>query len=476
MPTRDATAILAGRYALERELGRSDTGLVWRAEDLLLGRTVAVKLVHPRLGDDPRFARRLELEARKIASLSAPGVARLLDTGEEDGVPFLVREHVEGTSATAVLAASGPLAPAEAARIAADVLDALIPVHQAGVLHLHLELDDVLLEGDGHVRVTDLGIGAAVTATFEPAEAAALLGGAGLAPEQRAGGTPDARTDVFAVGALLFTLLTGEAPQQRRLPSAIRPDVPRALDRVVVRALAPDPGQRFASVAEFAAALRETGVAEPPAEGGSIRGGWRGWLLVPILVAVVAAAVIGAGLWLGRLEVGGPLGIRPADDHASPTPARTQGASGAPAIAATIRPVSVQVFDPPPGDGSENDSTAPLAIDGDPATAWRSENYFDGLLHKDGVGLIFDLGSPRAVSGFALSTPYPGFAFQVAIGDDPDALLAEVGPPATAELVTRGALTGSGQYVLVWITSVVPVPDANRAEIAEFAMVGAPDA
>jgi serine/threonine-protein kinase len=473
--TRPAATILAGRYALEEQLGRSGTGLVWRGVDLLLGRTVAVKLVHPRLADDPAFAAQLELEVRRLASLSCPMVARLLDTGQEDGVRFLVREYLDGTSAKSVLEASGPLAPHEAVRIATEVLDALASVHEAGLLHLNLELDDVLLCSDGVVRVTDLGIGAAVTAAFEPDSAARPLGGDGLAPEQRAGGRPDARTDVFAVGALLFALLTGEAPADRRSPSAVRPDLPRSLDRAVARALEEDPDRRFDGAAPFASALREIGPSVSPADPGSRHGGWGAWLGVPLAIAIVAAATILAGLWLGRLEVGGPLGIRPAHDDRPATASGPPSPSAA-TVATPLRPVSVEILDPAPGDGAENDSTAPLSIDGDPATAWRSENYFDGRMNKDGVGLLFDLGDPREVVGFRMSTPAPGFAFRIAVGDDPATLLQGLGATYTSAPETTGSLAAAGRYVLVWITTVVPVSDGNRAEVSEFEVVTTADA
>ncbi len=471
MQTRNATKVLADRYALQEELGRSGTGLVWRAEDRLLGRIVAVKLVHPTLGDDPTFTACLEREVRRVASLSAPGIARLLDSGEQDGIPFLVREHVDGVSARAVLADSGPLAPEDAVRIATDVLDALAPVHEAGVLHLHLEPDDVLLLPGGGARVTDLGIGPAVTASRSPADAARLLGGEGLAPEQSSSGECDARTDVFAVGALLFTLLTGQAPAGRRSPNGVRAEIPRSVDRVVARALAPDPGERFDGVAAFSTALRATGIADSTAEGGNRHGGLGAWLGVPVAVALVAAAVIGVGIWLGRLEVGGPLGIRPTQDRAS-----TGLAAASTPTTQTLRPVSVDVIDPPPGDGGENDSMAPLAVDGDLTSAWRSENYFDGRLNKAGVGLVFDLGTTRDVVGFRLWTPHPGFVFHVAVGDDPGAIVQAVGGPTTALGETRGSLASSGRYVLVWITTVVPVDDGNRAEIAEFRVVVEADA
>jgi serine/threonine-protein kinase len=444
--------------------------MAWRAEDRLLRRTVTVKLIHPSLGDDPAFAERLGDEVRRIASLAAPGVAGLLDSGEEDGITYLVREHVEGESARAILDRSGPLAPEEATRIAIAVLDALAPAHDAGILHLHLDLDDVLLTPDGRVRVTDLGIGPAVTTTRSAAEAARLLGGDALAPEQATTSTLDVRTDVYAVGVLLFELLTGAPPRGRRSPRDLVPSLPRELDRAVARALAPEAQDRFSGVAPFAAALRAGPSAETVVD--VTRRRWVGaWLVVPIAIALVAAGVIALGLWLGRLEVGGPLGIRPAADPtslASPAAPVTTTAAASPA--------SVLVLDPPPGDGTENDSTAPNAIDGDPATAWRSENYFDGRLNKDGVGLVFDLGTRSDVVGFVLSTPHPGFVFHVAVGDDPDGMLDQIGGPLTADEETRAALEGTGRYVLVWITTVVPVTDGNRAEISEFLVVTETDA
>jgi hypothetical protein len=462
--TRRPVTVLAGRYALEQELGRSGTGMAWRAEDRLLGRTVTVKVIHPSLGDDPAFAHRLAEEARRVASLSAPGIARLLDTGAQDGVPFLVREHIDGASTRTRLDREGPLPTGEAVRIAAAVLEALSPAHAAGILHLGLGLEDVLLTPEGHVRVTDLGIGSAVTAS-RPADAVRLLGRRSLPPEQAAGEPLDGRTDVFAVGAMLFELLTGQSPEGRRSPRDLRPSVPRSLDRIVGRALAEDPAERFASVHSFASALASSAAERDDAD--EDRRGWLPswfgtWLGVPLAIALVAAAVIALGLSFGRLEVGGPLGIRAADD---PSPsARPEPSSG------TVTPASAFIIDPF-GDDSENDSNVALAIDGDRSTAWRSENYFDGSLHKDGVGVVFDLGERHDVSGFVLRTLNPGFVFHVAVGDDADTLVDAIGEPNTAQEETRGALTGSGRYVLVWITTVVETDDGNRAEIAEFRVV-----
>lgn len=459
--------MLAERYELEEELGRSGTGMVWRATDRLLERAVAVKLVRPELGDDPAFAEGLEEQVRRIASLSTPSVARLLDTGEQDGVVFLVREHVDGTSARALLAREGPRPLREATRIAIRVLEGLAAAHEAGVLHLDLEPDDVIVSSTGDVRVTDLGIGAAVHAS-RPHEDVPRLLGEGLAPEQRAGEHVDERTDVFAAGALLFELLTGEAPGGRRSARALRPEVPKDLDRLVAAALAPAPEDRFADARRFAAALEPFARAgDAPAGRRPRDGSLRTWLAAPLAIVAVAAALIAAGLWLGRLEVGGPLGIRPADPETTPP-------EPVPSRPVEVRPVDVSSLDPF-GDGHENDSNLGSSVDGDLDTAWRSENYFDGRLNKPGVGLVFDLGRTMEVTGFRLWTPHPGYAVQLAVGEDPVELADLVGDPIDTSEETIGALEGSGRYVLLWITSVVPTGDGNRAEVAEF-VVEASDA
>jgi hypothetical protein len=448
--------VLAGRYTLEEELGRSRTGMVWRSQDPLLRRSVAVKLVHPRLADDRAFGQALRDEARKVAVLSTPGIARLLDTGEQDGVLYLVREFAPGTSLRGRLKDAGPASPSEVARIGGAALGALGEAHERGVLHLALDLDDVIVSDDGRVCLIDLGIGAAISAS-RPRDAAALLGDEHLAPEQISGSDVDARADVFAVGSLLFEMLIGQPPAGRTSARSIRPDVPRALDRVLARALDPDRARRFPDAGSFADALERSVDDEvvDVAEAGRTADVFT-WIGVPLIVVGIAVAAITLGLWLGELEVGGPLGIRAAPDESPP--------AGSPPL--VVQPETVGVVDPF-GDGDELSFNAGYANDGDLQTAWRSENYFDGELGKPGMGLLLDLGVRSEVQGLRLWTPHPGFTFRVAIGDDPDALVDEVGLEVTSTAASRVALHGTGRYVLVWITSVVPVDDGIRAEVGE---------
>ena len=236
--------------------------MVWRSQDPLLQRSVAVKLIHPRLADDPGFAQALAEEARRVAVLSVPGIARLLDTGEQDGVTYLVREYAPGSCLRERLDRAGPASPSEAVRIGVAALGALAEAHDRGVLHLALDPDDVIVGEDGRVCLIDFGIGAAVAAS-RPTEAAALLGDEHLAPEQLAGTEPDARADVYAIASLLFALLTGEPPRGRTSARAARPDVPRTLDRVLARALDPDPERRFPDARAFADALARSVETEP---------------------------------------------------------------------------------------------------------------------------------------------------------------------------------------------------------------------
>ena len=434
--------------------------MVWRSQDPLLRRSVAVKLIHPRLAEDPGFARALAEEARRVAGLSVRGIACLLDTGEQDGVIYLVREYAPGSSLRDRLDTAGPATPAEAVRIGVAALGALAEAHDRGVLHLALDLDDVIVGDGDRVCLVDFGIGAAVESS-RPGEATTLLGDEHLAPEQAAGAEPDARTDVYAMGSLLFELLTGEPARGRTFPRTVRPDVPRALDRVLARALDPDPERRFPDARAFAGALArsvETETVDASDEGRATS--LFTWIGVPLVVAGIAIASIALGLWMGKLEVGGPLGIRAAPDE----PAAVE----IPPV--LIRPASVGVIDPF-GDGYELSSNAGLADDGDLQTAWRSENYFDGELGKPGLGLLLDLGARHEVLGVRLWTPHPGFRFRLAVGDDPDALIDETGSEVTSSSLSRVPLRGAGRYVLVWITSVVPVDDGIRAEVAEVRVV-----
>lgn len=459
MRTERPTELLAGRYALLLELGRDGAGARWLARDTMLEREVEVRLLRPPFAEDPGLAASLSQALARAARAGVPGLARVLDGGTDRGARYLVREHVPGETLRERLSRAGPLPPEEVARIGADLLSALALAHREGLRHLALAPERVLLPADGRALLSDLGLGQAVQAAGRE-DATALLAPAAEPPEPLA--ERGSSTDVFGVAAVLFEALTGRPPGPERSPRALRPEVPPALDLAIRLGLAPHPAERpdAAALAQSLAELAEV----PTGLGSADRRGLLDWLLVPALIALAAAVAIGFGLWVGRLELGGPLGVRPAQQEPPPPPPSP--------LPRPLPVVAVRTFDPF-GDGGENDAAAARAIDGDPATAWRSENYYDGVLHKPGMGLLLDLGRERTVTGFRLQAPHPGYRFGVAVGDDPIALASAAQPAFTAEPETAGTLPGvRGCFVLVWIVSVVDAGDGNRAEIAEVEVLG----
>jgi eukaryotic-like serine/threonine-protein kinase len=263
---------LGGRYRLRAFLAAGGMGAVWAAEDAVLGRQVAVKLLGEWLAGDPVAAERLRREARAAARLVHPNVARVLDLGEEEGRPYLVMELLEGESLAARIARSGPLAPAEAARIAAAVADALHAAHRAGVVHRDVKPGNVFLTAGGDVKVLDFGIAAA--AWEGSLTGGELIGTAAyLAPERALGRPATPAADVYALGVVLYEMLSGRPPfsgedglalasaQIHARPVPLRqaaPWVPAPLAAACERALAKDPAERSASAAAFAELLRAT--------------------------------------------------------------------------------------------------------------------------------------------------------------------------------------------------------------------------
>jgi eukaryotic-like serine/threonine-protein kinase len=489
--------VLAGRYVLEEEAGSGGMASVWRATDEVLSRPVAVKLLHTHLAQDPGFRARFEREALSAARLTHPNIVNVFDTGEEGGTSYIVMEYLDGGTLADFEATEGPIDPARAIDIVLQILLALSAAHGAGIIHRDVKPANILIGPDGRVKVADFGIAkAAYMSGADVTTTGTVLGSIPyLSPEQVTGQELDARSDLFAVGVVLYELLSGRRPFEAETdlaaammrltadpmpPRAIRPGIPRGLEAVTMKALARRPGDRFASAEEMAAALsrfrREPSGAPPPAgtsPAPSGQGGqsfFRAWMLVPLLLVVAGAAAITVGLILGRLEFGGPLLIQPVDrDGGASEP---ESGPRDPALPFT----SAADLDPfgtgAPGEHSEE---VPLAHDGDAETYWSSEDYESlDLGAKPGVGLLFDLGAGREVSGFRLLTPFPGFAFQVRVGDDPDALVNAAGPAYVARASMREEIAPplTGRYVLVWITSVVETAEGNRAAVAEFRVFG----
>jgi len=273
-----AGRVLGGRYRLRSRLAAGGMGAVWAAEDAVLGREVAVKVLGEALAGDRLAALRLRREARAAGRLVHPAIARVLDLGEEGGRPYLVMELLHGESLAARLARAGPLAPPEAVRVVAAAADALEVAHRAGIVHRDVKPGNVFVTTGGDVKLLDFGIASAADET-------ALTGGdllgtaAYLAPERVLGHGATPAADIYALGVLLYELLAGRPPfaddsgpalamahvHARPTPlGAVAPQVPPALAAACERALAKNPAARPPSAAALAALLRSTVTAGPP--------------------------------------------------------------------------------------------------------------------------------------------------------------------------------------------------------------------
>jgi eukaryotic-like serine/threonine-protein kinase len=259
-----------GRYRLVRRIGGGGMGEVWEADDTVLGRRVALKVLVQELADDARATKRFVREARATARLTHPNVTRVYDFGRDGGLPYLVMELLEGDTLADRLA-GGPLPPAEAARIGAAVADALDAAHGRGIIHRDVKPSNVLLTPAGQVKVMDFGIAAAADETHSTTGSGLYGTAAYISPERAAGQPATPAADIYSLGAVLYELLTGRPPfigdspvlvvrahlhERPRPVRELAPLVPPRLADACELALAKDPTHRPSSAAALAIRLR----------------------------------------------------------------------------------------------------------------------------------------------------------------------------------------------------------------------------
>src|SRR6516165_4937060 len=255
-------------YEVQGVVGLGGIGVLYRARQLRLDRPVALKVVEPEVARDPVVRERLRREARAVAALDHPNVVPLYEAGEKDGTVYIVTRWVEGTELGTLIHGSGPLEPDRAARTAAQIASALEVAHEQGLVHRDIKPSNVILTSEDHVYLTDFGLTKRAETAAGLTAVDQMLGTVDYAaPEQIEGSEPDARSDVYSLGCVLYEMLAGEAPfadqkggmakmwaQVNAEPQPLRerrPDVPPALDDVLQRAIAKSPDAR-----PTAAALR----------------------------------------------------------------------------------------------------------------------------------------------------------------------------------------------------------------------------
>ena len=267
-----ADTFARGRYRVVRVLGDGAMGKVVLAQDGELDRAVAVKVLDEQLAQDPGFRARFSREARVAASLSHPNIVTVFDVGEAEGRPFIVMEYIDGRALDARLRDEGPLPADEVVRIGRQVAEGLEAAHANGLVHRDLKPSNLIEREDGTVKIADFGIARSVDATALTEEGSIVGTAAYLAPEQAEGGTVSHETDLFALGVVLYELLTGRQPwkvdslaalaARRQAPTPDAPaGTPEGLRLAIERSLEPEPADR-PSASEVARLLGDSPAEE----------------------------------------------------------------------------------------------------------------------------------------------------------------------------------------------------------------------
>lgn len=486
-----ADDVLDGRYRLQKRVARRGPVALWRGDDQVLARPVAVRvLAH---AESESNAGRLIAAAVRSGRLVHAGAASTYDattTETTSGtVAYVVSEWVDGSTLTALLD-DAPLSPERAARVVLAVARVLVAAHARDLTHGDLHPGDVVLTPHGGVKVLDIEVRAALT--DEIAEASS--------DERRL-------RDVRALGGLLYACLTGRwpLPGDRGLPVApqtgdgtlctprqVRAGVPRDLDGIACRALAAGSGEEgaFSTAAEVVDAMEsvplgvggdrtdpygESFVGDPDPGGTTLVEPHLGGDLVGrprrrsrarrVVIPLVLLLVCGALAWFLGVTMGHLPGT-----SAKPSPVAPQTAGPGPALTLP----SVRAFDPE-GDGVEQNSTVPLATDGDPTTAWTTDTYrtsnFGNL--KTGVGLLVDLGHAQKVSSVRLAFAQAGQSVELRAADTQSDAIAGypvvaqvIGAPKDVELTPTDS--SAHRYWVVWITQLPQTDRGFRAELDEM--------
>jgi len=268
------------RYVIRRKLGSGGMADVFLAEDQELGRRVALKLLDDRHASDEQFVERFRREAQSAAGLNHPSIVSIFDRGYAEGTYYIAMEYLDGRTLKELLVRNGPTPIPIAIDYARQILGALAFAHRHGIVHRDIKPHNIVVGGDGRLKVTDFGI--ARSGASQMTEAGSIVGTAQyLSPEQARGAPVDPRSDLYSLGIVLYEMLTGKVPftgetpveiamkhlsQVPDPPSELRPEVPHDLDAIVMRALAKDPDQRYGSAEEMDADLARVarGVAVAP--------------------------------------------------------------------------------------------------------------------------------------------------------------------------------------------------------------------
>ena len=515
--------LLGGRYQPLERLAVGGMGEVWRAEDSVLGRTVAIKILRPEYADDPGFRDRFRDEARHAAMLAHPNVTQVFDFYEGDGggdeLPYIVMECVSGEPLSELLRRTGPLPDAQTWSVIGQTAAALAAAHRAGVVHRDIKPGNILVCPDGRVKVTDFGI-ARVVNQSSVTQTGLLLGTAQyLAPEQVAGQSATPATDMYSLGIVGYECVTGRQPYEGdniavlqaiqngrvpKLPDSVSPALRDLIGSLLERdpARRPSDGDAVAAQAERLGAggpssygdtvamaavdpyPRDTAGERPDAPvvaGGSTQilqgvapvaetahpeefqpsvGPPRDRRRLLVVGAAIAAAAVLAGVLVLVTRSSGGGGAAAARGTSSPSSSSTH-------------PLAVSGAVGYPAGSSDHPEELPLATDHSTSSAWMTEHYASAAFGnlKSGTGVVFTVnGGP--VRTVTIRLAQPGVSAQLFAGDRPSGTpVATTGSAPKVWRIRLDQATRSSSW-LVWFTKLVPDSGGYRAGIADIRFTG----
>ncbi len=480
---------------------------VYKARDQILGRYVAIKILHPQFAQNPEFLVRFMREAQSAASLIHPNIVTVYDTGKAGETHYIVMEYIEGRQVKDLIREQGPLPVELALEITKQVAQALSYAHHREVVHRDIKPHNIMLSGDGRVRVTDFGIAKAASQAGLTQDGAVLGTVQYISPEQARGELAGPQSDIYALGICLYEMIAGLQPFRGENPVEVAmkhvseelPPLRRhgepvngKLAAIVASATAKDRSLRYASADEMArdvaAALaaphttdreedektRVLSSVRRPRRGQRPQAKWQDVTgPLPVVAPKRGARVIAWSILVALILIVATVAVTAV--MVKVVPRVVKSAVETKPLAAVrperLLPISAQDYDPEGSDGSENPDRVAAAFDGDSSTAWHTDTYntdeFGNL--KKGVGLYFDLGKRVDVQTVRIAAEESGWDLVIKGADTiPERAEEWVELDRRTDMPQRFSFSlknAKCRYVLLWITKLSPNPEGDRSRV-----------